>query len=119
MPLTNAERQRTRRERHRGEPRGNKPLLAQLAALQARVAQLEVDWRLGHSRRQRGHRTMSRRCGGNGMTWLNGWRGSMRISQGSRRRRGHGLRRLTGHRDGGSVDADCRIVEYPDIHRTG
>jgi hypothetical protein len=43
MPLTNAERQRTRRERHRGEPRGNKPLLAQLAALQARVAQLEVE----------------------------------------------------------------------------
>jgi hypothetical protein len=42
MPLTNAERQRIWRERHRGEPRGSKPLLAQLAALQARVAQLEA-----------------------------------------------------------------------------
>ena len=36
MALTNAERQRAWRERHRGELRGN-------AALQARVAQLEVE----------------------------------------------------------------------------
>jgi hypothetical protein len=43
MPLTGAERQRAYRARHRGEPRGNKAMLAQLAALQARVAQLEVE----------------------------------------------------------------------------
>jgi hypothetical protein len=43
MPLTNAERQRAYRERHRGEPRGNAALQAQLAVLQGRVAQLEVE----------------------------------------------------------------------------
>ena len=42
MTLSNAERQRTWRERHKGEPRGNKILLAQCAALQARVVQLEA-----------------------------------------------------------------------------
>lgn len=43
MPLTTAERQRIWRERHRGEPRGNRAMLAQLATLQARVAQLETE----------------------------------------------------------------------------
>jgi hypothetical protein len=43
MASTNAERQRAWRTRHRGEPQGNKALMAQLAALQARVAQLEVE----------------------------------------------------------------------------
>jgi hypothetical protein len=32
MAQTNAERQRTWRERHRGEPRGNKTLMAKLTA---------------------------------------------------------------------------------------
>ncbi|MFL5282965.1 MAG: hypothetical protein ACJ8AW_18730 [Rhodopila sp.] len=40
---SNAERQRAWRLRHRGEPRGNAAMMAQLAALQARVAQLEVE----------------------------------------------------------------------------
>src|SRR4051794_30736207 len=43
MPLTNAERQRIRRERHRGEPRANNASLTQLATLQTRVAQLEAE----------------------------------------------------------------------------
>src|SRR4051812_28090063 len=43
MPQTNAERQRAYRQRHRGEPRGNAAMLAQLAVLQGRVAQLEVE----------------------------------------------------------------------------
>src|SRR4051794_2441707 len=43
MPQTNAERQRAYRERHRGEPRGNTAMQAQLAVLQGRVAQLEVE----------------------------------------------------------------------------
>jgi hypothetical protein len=43
MPLTSAERQRAWRDRHRGEPQGNKALMAQLAALQGRVDQLEVE----------------------------------------------------------------------------
>src|SRR4051794_16125572 len=43
MVLTNAERQRAYRERHRGEPRGNTAMQAQLAVLQGRVAQLEVE----------------------------------------------------------------------------
>jgi hypothetical protein len=43
MPLTNAERQRLWRERHRGEPRGNAAMLAELAAIQARVAQLSAE----------------------------------------------------------------------------
>ena len=42
MPLTNAERQRAWRERHRGEPRGNKAMMMQLALLHARVARLEA-----------------------------------------------------------------------------
>jgi hypothetical protein len=50
MPLTNAERQRAWRERHRGEPQGNEALMAQLAALQARVAQLEVELATAGSR---------------------------------------------------------------------
>jgi len=37
MPLTNAERRRFWRERHRGEPRGNKAMMAQLAALMTPV----------------------------------------------------------------------------------
>jgi hypothetical protein len=41
-PQTNTERQRAWRERHRGEPRGNKAMQVQLAALQGHVAQLEV-----------------------------------------------------------------------------
>jgi BMFP domain-containing protein YqiC len=43
MALTNAERQRAWRERHRGEPQSNKALTAKLAALQARVVQLEAE----------------------------------------------------------------------------
>ena len=43
MALSNAERQRAWRERHKGEPRGNKALLAHCAALQARVVQLEAE----------------------------------------------------------------------------
>src|SRR4051794_19003467 len=43
MALTNAERQARWRERHRGEPWSNKALMAQLAALQARVTQLEAE----------------------------------------------------------------------------
>ena len=49
MPQTNAERQRAWRERHRGEPRGNPAMQAQLAALQGRVAQLEVELAAGSS----------------------------------------------------------------------
>src|SRR5690348_16824361 len=43
MTLSNTERQRIWRERHRGEPRGNKVLLDKLAALEARVVQLEAE----------------------------------------------------------------------------
>jgi hypothetical protein len=43
MPLTTAERQRAYRERHRGEPRGNAAMQAQLAVLQGRVAELEAE----------------------------------------------------------------------------
>jgi hypothetical protein len=43
MPQSNAERQRAWRARHRGEPQGNKAMQVKLAALQARVAQLEVE----------------------------------------------------------------------------
>jgi hypothetical protein len=43
MPPANAERQHAWRLRHRGEAWGNKAMLAQLAALQGRVAQLEVE----------------------------------------------------------------------------
>ena len=43
MPQTNAERQRAWRERHRGEPRGNKAMMMQLALLHARVARLEAE----------------------------------------------------------------------------
>jgi hypothetical protein len=44
MALTNAERQRLWRERHRDEPRGDKVLMTQqLAALQVCVAQLEAE----------------------------------------------------------------------------
>ena len=43
MALSNAERQRAWRERHKGEPHGNKALLARCAALQARVVQLEAE----------------------------------------------------------------------------
>jgi hypothetical protein len=47
MALTNVERQNACRERHRGEPQGNAAMTAQLAALQGRVVQLEVEnWRL-------------------------------------------------------------------------
>jgi uncharacterized coiled-coil protein SlyX len=42
MALSNAERQRAWRERHKGEPRGNKALMAELAALRARVTELEA-----------------------------------------------------------------------------
>jgi hypothetical protein len=43
MALSNAERQRAWRERHKSEPRGTKALLAQCAVLQARVVQLEAE----------------------------------------------------------------------------
>lgn len=43
MALTSTERGRRFRERHRGEPRGNKLMQAQLAALQRRVAELEAE----------------------------------------------------------------------------
>ena len=51
MVLSNADRQRLWRERHRDEPRGNKVLLTQLAALQAFVAQLEAELAIDHSGR--------------------------------------------------------------------
>jgi len=53
MPQTNAERQRAYRARHRGEPRGNAAMMAELARLQARVAQLEVELSLVPSDRPR------------------------------------------------------------------
>src|SRR4051794_10226029 len=42
MALSNAERQRAWRERHKGKPRGNARLMAELATLRARVAELEA-----------------------------------------------------------------------------
>jgi hypothetical protein len=42
MALSNAERQRAWRQRHKGEPRGNARLMAELATLRARVAELEA-----------------------------------------------------------------------------
>ena len=42
MALSNAERQRAWRERHKGEPRGNAKLMGELATLRARVAELEA-----------------------------------------------------------------------------
>jgi hypothetical protein len=43
MALSNAERQRLWRERHRGKPHGNPAMLATVAALEASVAQLEAE----------------------------------------------------------------------------
>jgi len=43
MALSTTERQRIWRERHRGEPRGNEAMMAQLAALHVRVAQLDAE----------------------------------------------------------------------------
>ena len=40
MALSNAERQRAWRERHKGKPRGNVRLMAELAALRAEIAAL-------------------------------------------------------------------------------
>src|SRR3954466_679102 len=42
MALSNAERQRAWRERHKGKPRGNATLMTELAALRARVAEFEA-----------------------------------------------------------------------------
>jgi hypothetical protein len=42
MALSNAERQRARRERHKGKPRGNATLMTELATLRARVAEFEA-----------------------------------------------------------------------------
>jgi hypothetical protein len=42
MALSNAEWQRAWQERHRGEPRGNARLMAELVTLRARVAELEA-----------------------------------------------------------------------------
>src|SRR3954465_13160740 len=42
MALSNAERQRAWRERHRGKPRGNATLMTELATLRAHVAELEA-----------------------------------------------------------------------------
>lgn len=42
MALSNAERQRAWRERQKGKPRGNHALMTELAALRARVAELEA-----------------------------------------------------------------------------
>ena len=42
MALSNAERQRAWRERQKGKPRGNQALMAELAALRTRVAELEA-----------------------------------------------------------------------------
>ena len=42
MALSNAERQRAWRERHKGEPRGNAKLMTELATLRARVAASEA-----------------------------------------------------------------------------
>jgi hypothetical protein len=65
MAQTNAERQRAYRERHRGEPWGNAALQAQLAVLQGRVAQSEVELAARPQPALRkapgGHRTLSRR----------------------------------------------------------
>ncbi len=41
MVMTNAERQRAWRERHKGRPRGNAAAVAEIAALKARIAELE------------------------------------------------------------------------------
>jgi hypothetical protein len=42
LALSNAERQRAWRERQKGKPRGTRPLMTELAALRARVAELEA-----------------------------------------------------------------------------
>src|SRR4051794_5790291 len=42
MALSNAERQRAWRERHRGKPRGNAKLMTELATLRARVTEVEA-----------------------------------------------------------------------------
>jgi hypothetical protein len=42
LALSNAERQPAWRERQKGKPRGNQALMTELAALQARVAELEA-----------------------------------------------------------------------------
>jgi hypothetical protein len=42
LALSNAERQRAWRERQKGQPRGNRALMTELAALRARVAELEA-----------------------------------------------------------------------------
>jgi len=42
LALSNADRQRAWRERQKGKPRGNRALMTELAALRARVAELEA-----------------------------------------------------------------------------
>jgi len=42
MVLSNAERQRAWRERHKGKPRGNAKLMTELATLRACVAEFEA-----------------------------------------------------------------------------
>src|SRR3954468_8561182 len=49
MAQATTERQRAWRYRHRGEPRGNAAMMAQLAALQGRVAQLEAELAVGRN----------------------------------------------------------------------
>jgi hypothetical protein len=48
MALSNAERQRAWRQRHKGEPRGNARLMTELATLRAGVAELEAAAARGH-----------------------------------------------------------------------
>src|SRR4051794_40706378 len=98
MAQTNAERQRTYRERHRGEPRGNAAMQAQLAVLQGRVAQSEVELA---SRPVAGPVTPTGRLleayaalrrERDELAWC--WRRSRRISRGLRTRRRRGWSRL-------------------------
>jgi hypothetical protein len=107
MAQTNAERQRAYRERHRGEPRGNAALQAQLAVLQGRVAQLEAELagRPVAGRRRGGCWRRIWRCGGSATSWLSGWHRSRRISRGSRTRCRLGWSRSTGRP--GTADEAC------------
>jgi hypothetical protein len=67
LALSNAERQRAWRERQKGKPRGNQALMAELAALRARVAELEAEAR-GNVPRQ-GKPTAGGRAASAGRLW--------------------------------------------------
>jgi hypothetical protein len=80
MALTNAERQRAWRERHRGKPRGNATLMTELATLRARVAESEatavhqapVVELTPQARRLRAE--LAAHCGRNATIWPRVWR---------------------------------------------